>query len=89
MYWKSFASLENKTGFIISFGMWHGITGHLVPNNLQSSDPSYKGHKDLKTLGTKYSMVRHQNPEELAAQPHYRENIEICKIYSLKSTCQK
>jgi hypothetical protein len=69
MYWKSFASLENKTGLgITSFGMWHGMTGHLVPNILQSSGPNFKDHKDLKTLGTKYSVMRHQNPEELAGK---------------------
>jgi hypothetical protein len=86
IYWKSFASLENKTGLITSFWMWHEMTGHLVPNNLQSSGPSYKGHKDLKTLGTKCSMVRYQYPEELTAQPHYCKNVKICKIgiYSSK-----
>lgn len=81
MYWKSFAQLENKTGLgITSSGMWHRMTGHLVPNILQSSGPSFKGHKDLKTLGTKYSVMWHQNLEDLAAHPYYCENLKICKI---------
>jgi len=46
--------------------MWHRMTGYLVPNILQSSGPTFKSHKDLKTLGTKHSVMRHQNPEELA-----------------------
>jgi len=58
MYWKSFVSLENETGLgITSSGMWHGVTGHLVPNILQSSGPTFKGHKDFKTLVTKYSVM--------------------------------
>jgi len=69
MHCKSFSSLENKTGLgITSSGMWHGMTGHLVPNILQSSGPTFKGHKDFKTLGTKYSAMWHQNPEELAGK---------------------
>jgi hypothetical protein len=69
MYLKTFASLENKTGLgITSSGMWHGMTGYLVPNILHSSGPTFKGNKDLKTWGTKYSVMGHQNPEELAGK---------------------
>jgi hypothetical protein len=69
MYWKSFTSLENKTGLgITSPAMWHGMTGHLVTNILHSSGPTFKGHKYLKTLGTKYSVMHHQNPEELTGK---------------------
>ena len=60
------------------------MTGHLVPNILQSSGPSFKGHKDIKTLGTKYSVMQHQNLEDLAAHPHYRENFKIYKIRVLQ-----
>jgi hypothetical protein len=69
IYWKRSASLENKTGLgITSSGMWYGMTGHLAPSILQSSGPTFKGHKDLKTLGTKYSVMWHQNPKELAGK---------------------
>jgi len=69
MYWKSFSSLENKTGLgITSSEMWHRVTGHLVSNILQSSGPTFKGHKGFKTLVTKYSVLWHQNPEEMAGK---------------------
>jgi len=84
MYWESSASLENKTGLsITSSGMLQGMTGHLVPNILQSSGPTFKGRKDLKTLGTKYSVMQHQNPEELAGKIRLlRSKIQASKVIS-------